>query len=188
MKVVNKTRYSTRTLRSLFTEAYRRLAKDEGPLPSWKWMTVTVNYSRNWGRVSGRASLRGGWVRMNLPKGSVDAMTLAKVVDHEFQHSYGYTHDKMVGGAKFHAGPYHETFSWARERFGEMLTESRDMPKLKPKKDLQAHRAALVDAGILRWEKKLKYAQSKLRSLRQRKRYYDRALAAKRTKEEVTTD
>lgn len=55
----------------------------------------------------------------------------------------------------------------------------RDEPYVekKPEKDMQAERAARVDAGIERWEAKLKRAANALKKLKTKKRYYDKVLA-----------
>ena len=55
----------------------------------------------------------------------------------------------------------------------------RDEPYVEPKKtvDVQAQRAARVDANIKRWEAKLKRAANALKKLKVKKRYYDKVLA-----------
>ena len=55
----------------------------------------------------------------------------------------------------------------------------RDEPYVEKKKqrDHVAERAARVDAGIKRWETKLRRATTALKKLKKRKRYYDKVLA-----------
>lgn len=55
----------------------------------------------------------------------------------------------------------------------------RDEPYVekKPEQDLVAVRAARVDAGIKRWEAKLRRATTALKKLKKQKRYYDTKLA-----------
>ena len=54
----------------------------------------------------------------------------------------------------------------------------RDEPYVDPKKgrDHVSDRAARVDAGIKRWDAKLKRAANALKKLKQKKRYYDKVL------------
>ena len=55
----------------------------------------------------------------------------------------------------------------------------RDEPYEEPKKstrDLQAERAARIDARIKKWEPKLKRATTALKKLRKQKKYYDKVL------------
>jgi hypothetical protein len=54
----------------------------------------------------------------------------------------------------------------------------RDEPYVDPKKgrDHVAIRAVQVDAGIKRWDAKLKRAATALKKLKRKKRYYDKVL------------
>jgi hypothetical protein len=54
----------------------------------------------------------------------------------------------------------------------------RDEPYVEPKKkrDPVAERASQVDAGIRRWETKLRRATTALKKLRKKKKYYDKVL------------
>jgi hypothetical protein len=59
----------------------------------------------------------------------------------------------------------------------------RDEPYVDPKKerDHVADRAARVDAGLKRWDAKLKRAATALKKLKKKKRYYDKVLAERTT-------
>ncbi|MCH8970060.1 MAG: hypothetical protein IIA66_13205, partial [Planctomycetes bacterium] len=47
---------------------------------------------------------------------------------------------------------------------------------------LQENRAAVAQANLDNWLRKLKLAQTKVKKYRTKMRYYDKALAAKRSK------
>lgn len=177
MKLVNKTRYSSRELRSLFTAVYRAMAKTEGEHPGWtNGYSITVKYSR--GRVSGNAWLKGNSQNLFLPRGAVGTETLATVFEHEMFHSYGYRHD-AIGGRFTWSEANRASFEWVGERFGRLLREREPKRKVKAKgPDLQEHRYKLVVSGIERWEKRKKTAETRLKTLRRKARYYERALAA----------
>lgn len=51
----------------------------------------------------------------------------------------------------------------------------------KPKASLQDKRAAKAQADLGRWQRKLKLAQTKVRKLKTRVKYYEHAIAAKRS-------
>jgi hypothetical protein len=54
----------------------------------------------------------------------------------------------------------------------------RPAPKEKPSRDLVAERAARIEARVKAWETKKKRAETALRKLRAKQRYYQRKLAA----------
>jgi len=176
MKIINETRYSTRTLRSIFTETYRRLAKTEGPHRAWSRYTFRVTYTRT-KATSGCAWISGSSAIIRLARNRVRVHLVASLVDHELLHSYGHRHGAI--GARWHFGKANEdSHLWATERFG-LAIEEKQKPK-PAKTDLQEHRYKLTISGVARWEKKLKTAQTRLKNLRQKARYYERALAARR--------
>lgn len=177
MKIENETRYGARELRSLFTAVYRNLAKHEGPHRNWSGYRFTVVYSRRAGRVSGRAWVGGSSATIRLPRSRVNTELLANVVEHEMLHSYGYTHDSI--GSRFTWSEANRAaFEWVTQRFGRSIEEKPIRKRAKP--DLQEHRYVLAKAGIDRWERKLKVAQTRLTTLRRKARYYERAMAAKK--------
>lgn len=178
MKIKNSTRYSTRELRSLFSAVYRNLAKHEGAHFNWRGYTFHVGYSRRRGRVSGNAWIRGVSANIFLPRGRVDTTTLAIVVEHELLHSYGYRHN-AIGSLATWGDVNRATFAWVPEKFGPVLEEKEKAKRAKPTGTaLQEHRYRLVKAGIERWEKRKKAAETRLKNLRRKARYYERALAA----------
>ena len=178
MKIRNDTRYSTRLLHSIFTATYHDLAKVEGELSGWKHYTFDVVYART-KDYTGHAFIKGAWAKIRLPKRVANVVDIANLVEHELLHSYGYKHGAM-GGAHY---PWTGRHNVQRNKallakFGAAISETE--PKARPKQDIQTHRHQLVLAGIARWESKLKAAQTRLKNLRQKKRYYEKALAAKR--------
>ena len=79
-------------------------------------------------------------------------------------------------------GEAHTDSHLRRERNGAQLIVRRFLrdepyePKPKKERDLPAERAARVENRIKKWEAKAKRAQTALKKLRQKKRYYDRVL------------
>jgi hypothetical protein len=173
VRVKNETRYQTRTLRTIFAAVYRDLSKHEGPLPGWRWYVFTVVY----GNYSGCAPYNGTTQRIRIPKDVANVAEICAIAEHELLHNYGYTH-KQMGGMHYPRGDWK-----APAGLPEFISE-KPVPKRRkhPGMSLQEHRHRLVLTGIERWEKKLKYAQNKLRKLRARRRYYERALAAKKAR------
>ncbi len=96
---------------------------------------------------------------------------------HDINHDMGHWLERQL------TGDAHSNQQLRFERDGALLICRRflrDEPYEKPKKstrDLQAERAARVDANIKRWETKLKRANNALKKLRKKKRYYDKVLA-----------
>lgn len=92
---------------------------------------------------------------------------------HDINHDMGHWLERQL------TGDAHSDQQLRFERDGAALICRRflrDEPYVEPKKerDMISIRAARVDAGIERWEKKLKRAQNALRKLNKQKRYYDK--------------
>jgi len=94
---------------------------------------------------------------------------------HDINHDMGHWLERqMTGGA-------HTDQQLRLERDGAALIVRRflrDEPYVEPKKarDHVADRAVRVNAGIKRWETKLRRAATALKKLKQKKRYYDKVL------------
>lgn len=80
-------------------------------------------------------------------------------------------------------GLTHKGGHLSRERDGATLIKRRfletERALKKPKVDLVAKRAASVEKRLKAWETKRKRAENALKTLRQKKRYYDRVLGAR---------
>lgn len=96
-----------------------------------------------------------------------------KEINHDFTH---WIERRTTGDAHsdHHLQLERDGAQMIRRRF---LTDGPEPKVEKPKRDLVAERAKRVDANIERWEKKLKRAETALKKLRKKKRYYDKALA-----------
>lgn len=177
MKLRNETAYPTRTLRAIVTECHRRHARTEGRLRTWGLLTVTVGYTRTRDH-GGRASLGGTWALILLPRGGVDAAAAARIVDHELLHSYGYRHKAMACSAPriYHSPEYLERFAWARLFWGDVILEA--VREAKPRRPVREVRRERIAARLGTWERRLKRAQRMVAKLRQKARYYNRALPA----------
>ena len=173
MKIVNRTRYSTRELRTVVCRAYALAAKTEGKLKRWRQVKFTVVPATQ-RACSGWAYLGGYNGRLRVPKREVAAAPLFRLAWHEIMHLYGYTHRQF------------QTYPTAAETDAAVSDSVlyEQQPKAKPKLDRQMIRFERTLAGIARWQSKLKRAQNALRELNRRKRYYERVLPAAASRRE----
>lgn len=93
---------------------------------------------------------------------------------HDINHDMSHFIERRVTGAA------HSDSHLRRERNGAHLIVRRFLETEKPLKkeviDKVAVRASRVDAGIKRWDAKLKRAANALKKLKRKKRYYDKVL------------
>lgn len=172
MKLVNRTSYDTRVLRRIITTVHRVMAKNEGRLPAWRHLRITVETRRARqyeGRVSGWASYGGGRMMLRLPhprRHHVGAHRVAWLVEHELYHSYGRKHGSFR----------EEPEEWWAQHVGTdpLPLKAR---KAHPARDLVAERRAHAQRLLRQWERRAKLAQTKVRQYRKKVRYYDRAAA-----------
>jgi len=179
MKIINQTKYDTAALRKLITATHARLAKHEGRAATWTSLKITAVYSRR-GWPSGWATLSGSRMRLRLPApkyGRIEASIFAWLVEHELFHTHGYEHRHMAKSN--HGATSAETHAWATALFPDGLPLQQPKVKARPSQAaLQEQRHQHVLALMKTWTTKLKRAQTALAKLRQRSRYYERALAA----------
>jgi len=94
---------------------------------------------------------------------------------HDINHDMGHFIERRGSG-----GAHTDNQVRLESRGAEMICRRflRDEPYVDPKKgrDHVADRAARVNAGIKRWDAKLKRAANALKKLKTKKRYYDRVL------------
>jgi len=193
MKLINKTRYDPRTLRSVVAYVHDEIATSEGRLNSWDHLEVRVAYSKRPSRLtpeehqlrgySGQAEIgrrsgqHGRRVLLRLPHARANTPRLAVIAHHELLHSYGYGHGPGLPG------------KWSQEdavRFwpvsllvGEFIEERAPKPKPRPAKvDLQEARYLRVLRRQKRWATKAKRARTALAEIAKQRRYYEKALLA----------
>lgn len=112
MRVINKTCYDTRLLRSVIVAVHNHEKDKRGALRSWDRIRVTVTHSRSSGDAAeplfvvigddrlrrsgfgytGRATLSGSRMTLCIPKRECRVADLIALVRHELWHSYGLRH------------------------------------------------------------------------------------------------
>lgn len=202
MKLDNRTKYDTRTLRKLLIAVFRAQSDVfQARIPQWKRLKVRISYSR-----PGSA----GYDRMVRLYESLGQSTLAadvrtRQVAARRRHVSGcayiqgswanlrlpsqdvdthrvaavWVHELWHIAGSEHAGfppgvmrCHLEPFHWVAEQFGPVLTEA--APKPKPVVDLAAVRRARIEERLSGWESRLKRAQKAVSKLNKQLRYYDR--------------
>lgn len=189
MKVVNNTHWRTDHLKAIL----QRVAEVELESSKRRRVIVTIDYSgRRHDSSSGHAVLGGTRCTVRLPKGAAFDTTdetrslaeiklrFAKVASHEFAHLRGMGHEQMPSYYRWH-GNWRDYIAWVVDFALEV----------KPKRErkvvnVREQRYDNVIRLEKKWQSKLKLAQTKLRKLRTRRRYYERALAADVAKKEVS--
>jgi hypothetical protein len=172
MQIVNKTHWRTGHLRAFI----QRVALGEIEAPARKALQVTVKYNRqkDQGSCSGRASLTQPVITIMVPSQVVDRVDLAHTIAHELAHTRGMQHHQMNRNPQYYRiGNWRERYAWA-----ETMPLQRSTPKTRPKGDAQVQRYHRALASEKRWQTKLKRAQTALKKLRAKLRYYERALTA----------
>lgn len=146
------------------------------------WENHAASYCRAmWKKATGRkltAKIRFGtgnrytWIRNGVL--TINPSAGWKEINHDFTHCI---ERRTTGDA--HSDTHLELERQGAELIKrKFLTEGPQPEKPKPTtRELQEKRAAQVEAGIERWEKKLRRANNALKKLRKKKRYYDKALS-----------
>lgn len=167
MRVVNQTSYDTRTMRKLLTAAYAAVRKYEQPASWWRRLTVTIEYGKRvTTETSGFAYLHGGPMTLRVPRAAASQQGFAETAAHELMHCYGYRHGEFYDATLAAVLP---------DLPGEIPSKPvRPVVKIDPR----ASRYARVLELEKSWTRKLKLAQTKLRKLRDRRKYYEQTLPA----------
>lgn len=181
MKLINNTHWRSDHLRAIIC----RVVNDELPADKRARLVVTVDYiKRLRSYSSGCAPYHGSRMTVRLSKHAehLNKPDFAKVVAHEAAHLRGMRHSQM--GFPYHSPNHVRTpeqmahFAWAS-----------GMPlEVKPKAsakvvNIQEARRTVAVKHAADWERKLKFAQNKLKKWRTKVRYYDSVAAAKAAKD-----
>jgi hypothetical protein len=197
MKLINKTKYDTRTVRSILAAVHvagaavrvgNRNARHDGKLRTWKSLTITLTYnSTHWGRqYSGYAYFHGHESTLRVPKGKLDVEKFAALWQHELAHLYGIRH-KDMGPAIMRC----KTGEWTKPfvaRFGQHLEEEglHEAPKApeveaterkSAKLDELQKKLARIDAREKAWATKAKRAANALKKVAKERKALKRRLA-----------
>jgi predicted SprT family Zn-dependent metalloprotease len=169
VKLVNKTHYSTRDLKKLFT----RIAKDELNPDKAKKVVFTIKYWRsNW--TGGCAYVGGthGTLKMPKPHHKLDMPAIAKTIAHEMAHLHGLHHGAKMHCARYswHHGDYKTYYAWAND-YSISHLETASKPAVAPvnakldhaTKMLAKNEAKLKRTAVLvkKWTAKVKYYQKR---------------------------
>lgn len=174
MRIDNRTDWRTDDLRRIFSMVlarWNRMETGRRRVPS-KTLRISIVYARTSKTGSGWAYLNSGRMRLCLPRDGLDIRKVAFLFEHELAHCAGYDHKDMADLMSW------KTADTKRYDFVEGM-EVRGKEAVKPPKtDVQIIRYERVIASRKRWETKLKRAQTALKKLKQKERYYEKALNA----------
>jgi hypothetical protein len=198
MKLDNRTKYDTRTLRRILIAVFREQSGVfQARIPQWDRLQVRISYARpgvplymvgalrekglsdaadaiaarRARHVTGCAYVRGRWTELRVPSGVVALDRLAAVWIHELWHIAGSHHEGFPESVmRCHTAP----FAWVVEQFGATLAEAAPKPKLKPVRDLVAERRTRLETRLAGWESRLRRAEKAVSKLNRQLRYYDR--------------
>jgi hypothetical protein len=179
MQIKNQTRWKTEDLRGIFSRVLTEWNRTDPKRVPSKRLRITVVHGRDT-HYSGYAYLRSGIMRLRLPAPErARSLTVADVgwlFLHELAHCAGYDHSQM--------GPLNHRVTKDRLTYLDGFPLGPQEPKAtKPKPDVQATRYQQTVEALARWTTKLKRAQTALKKLKVRARYYERALASRPPKE-----
>ncbi|MEW6210613.1 MAG: hypothetical protein AB1631_19775 [Acidobacteriota bacterium] len=170
MKIRNDTDYRTDHLRAII----QRVAVAELDPNDRKRLLVEVAYRRNGQQTIGKGAIGALWIRLTIERDTPDKVLFAHIVAHELAHNRGLQHRGMKGSIRYdYVDGWREYYGWAEA----MPLEKKEL-KTKPKSDLQIMRYQRVLELEKGWRTKLKRAETALKKLRRKRRYYERALVA----------
>lgn len=164
MKVINKTNYDTRYLRSLFIKC----EKHEGT--NHKHREVRVIFNRHTWRIGGYAWYDSSSVVMKLPRKEANIRRVAQVYIHEVGHNLGLHHKDMSFSNTIDV-------SWLPDE--NILLKK---PKVaKSKLNIVEVRAKRAQKKLDGWNKKLNQAKTFVKKYRAKVKYYEKKMAASPT-------
>lgn len=173
--IENSTKWQTRHLRAIAIRAIKGYyTKDQ----------LTIRFVPSQGRHSGCAYLNS-WsctVRLPSPGNYVDNGQLAVIIAHEAAHCMGVDHRDMNRSyleLQWGTG-WKERFGWAYDLPLEaVVKKKKEKPSGLP---LAEKRHAYAVTNLGNWERKLKFAQNKVKKYRQKVAYYETRMAALKEK------
>jgi hypothetical protein len=173
VKLLNKTCYSTRDLKKIFT----RIANEELQPEKAKRVRFKIVYSKQ-GRHTGCAFVGGthGTIRLPKPPHKLDMAQVALVIGHEIGHLRGLKH-----GAAMHCGRYSWThgdyrtfYAWANDITIAVKTAP-TKPPAPPKTDVKlSHAVKMLEKN----EAKLKRTQALVKKWTAKVKYYQKRAEA----------
>lgn len=154
MRIVNKTDYKTRELRSYIIEVMRECGVN------FKHYWVEIEYQRGYRR--GLGSYGRPWMKLFMTHGRKNLMDFCYVAAHEIQHNLNVRHKEMNEAAI--RAPW--------EKYKDLWLEEHPKPKVKIN-PVQA-RAENARKYQRIWERKVKLASTMLKKWKKRVRYYEK--------------
>ena len=167
MKLINKTNWNTRQLRSLFQE----VAKRELDPDKRKKLRIVVVKART--RFSGCAIVGGNNCTIRIPSKNKTVYPtqglVASIAAHEMAHCRGLRHERPLRASIAYGWhkDWQQFYAWTKDYPLEYN------PKVKKSKGVDADKkvARLLELQSS-WNRKLKLAQTKLKKLKVRLKYY----------------
>lgn len=181
MRILNSTHWDSADLARII----RRVASDELDPSHARAFTVHVKYNRGGARgtyTTGCAPIRGNWIRLMIPSGTVDPVDFAGVCAHEFAHARGMGHSEMRGSRRYtRVEGYRDLYGWAAD-IPIRRKQAPAPPTTEEKRELRRVHAL---AKVVEWEAKVRRAQAALRKWRRRETAVERQIqiAAQRAQE-----
>jgi len=175
MKNKNATHWSTADLRRIAARvAAQELSDSDRQAWQRRHLHVQIGYTRRAAVLCGRATLRGTWARLNVPREAVDPVRFAWLCAHEFSHTRGLVHARFPGWLMYFTDESAARYSWAAA-----------LPiraKAVPAAPTAAATAARAHAHALQMFRKAQARQKRAatiaRKWARRVRYYERKAAA----------
>ena len=180
MKVINKTNWDTKYLRSLFLECEKHIFQTYLVHGERKDRHIIIKYKKG-KYVAGYAWFHSNSIVMKLPRlistrygckitNTINARSIARVYLHEVGHNIGLAH-KQMGNIK------NIDVSWCSD---EIIPQK--ATKQKPKKNIIGERAVKAQKKLDEWTKKLNRAKTYVKKYQKKVRYYEKKMAASKQK------
>jgi hypothetical protein len=180
MKIVNETRYDTKTLRKIgalcLAEFARRERTNKKRARSYK---IVFKTHKGQGWVGGYAYYNSKWLTVKLPlkydrTRFTFVQSVADVIFHEIGHCLGIRH-------RLNRGRKHDTIEseyedWIRETFDSSWELPLEEKKKKEKQDVQLVRFAKAKTNAERAMSRYKRAKNLLDKWNSKVKYYEKAL------------